>query len=99
MYNSLGSVTRDQLRVRLAFGCEVSSSVTVFKGFHEFKHEHFTLEDAERPGRSSTAVTPKNVATVKKTIKEDPRSTFSMIEKKLKIGSAAVRKALHGQLH
>ncbi|KAF2900462.1 hypothetical protein ILUMI_05714 [Ignelater luminosus] len=64
----------------LTFGDEAPSRDTVFRWFREFTRECNSLHNRKHTGRSCSAVTPKNVACVRKMITDDNRCTYQAIE-------------------
>ena len=80
------------------FGKQAPSKACVCKWYKEFKLGRKTLADDPRQGRPLSAVTPANVAAVKRLIREDPRITHRQIQDTLGIGTAAVDVILHKHL-
>lgn len=85
-------------RLQKAFEEESPSRATVFRWFSEFKRGRQYLNDENREGRPKSAVTSKNIEAVKRMVEEDPRSSYTMIQESIGIGSAAVEKILHAEL-
>ena len=81
------------------FSEQAPSLATIYRWYKEFERERNSVQHQKGSGRLSTAVTNKNIAAVKKIIKEDNKSTYGVIEHQLKIGSSAVKTIIHDQLH
>lgn len=71
------------------FGERAPSRATVFNWFAEFKRGRQSLKDDAHTGRPATAVTAENIAAVERIVREDRRVTYTEIESRLGIGSAA----------
>lgn len=85
-------------RLQSALGESAPSRATVFRWFSEFKRGKTNLEDDHRSGRPQTAVTAENVWTTEMMVREDPRITYSDIEKILGVSSGSVNIILHQHL-
>lgn len=86
-------------RLQLAFGDESPARATVFRWFKEFSRGRNFLQDEEHTGRPPSAVIPDNVSAIRKMLMDDNRCTYQMIQKELNIGSAAIHKIIHEELH
>ena len=75
------------------------SDHTVFNWFRELQRNKFTVQDAPRSGRFSTSVTQPTIDAVRKTIEDDPHSTYQHIEVILGISSTPINSIIHGYLN
>ncbi|GFU85290.1 histone-lysine N-methyltransferase SETMAR [Trichonephila clavipes] len=64
--------------------------------FKEFCSGRNFLQDEEHAGRPRSPLIPDNVSTVQM---DDNRCTYQMILRELNIGSAAIHKIIHEELH
>lgn len=96
-YDYKSSLTASQSfdRLTAAFGDSSVSYATVKNWFAEFRRGRTSLEDEERSGRPSEAVTEDNVELVRGMIQEDPRVTYEMIERSLDIHPPQIYRILH----
>lgn len=96
-YDYKSSLTASQSfdRLTAAFGDYAVSYATVKNWFAEFRRGRTSLEDEDRSGRPSEAVTEDNVELVRGMIQVDPRVTYAMIEKSLDIHPPQVHRILH----
>ncbi|XP_026323320.1 protein GVQW3-like [Hyposmocoma kahamanoa] len=85
-------------RLQSALEDSAPSRATVFRWFKEFKIGRTNLEDDLRGGRPETAVTAENVWKSEMLVREDPRITYTNIEKILGISSGSVNTILHQHL-
>ena len=85
--------------LQLAFAGNSPARATVFRRFKEFNRGRNFLQDEEYTGRPPSAVVPVNVSALRKMLMDDNRSTYQIIQKELDIGSAAVHKIIHEELH
>ncbi|GFV94399.1 histone-lysine N-methyltransferase SETMAR [Trichonephila clavipes] len=65
----------------------------------EFFRGRNSLQDEERIGKLRSAVISDNVSSIRKMLMNDNRCTNQKIQKKLSIGSAAIRTIIHEELH
>ncbi|XP_015920439.1 histone-lysine N-methyltransferase SETMAR-like [Parasteatoda tepidariorum] len=86
-------------RLQLAFDDESPARVAVFRWPKEFSRGRNFLQNEEHTGRPPSAVIPDNVSAIRKMLKDDNRCTYQIIQKKLNIGSAAIHKNIHEELH
>ena len=63
-----------------------------------FKRGRESLKDETHPERPKTAVVPETVAVVEKMLRQVGRMTYSMMQDRIKIGSAALHTILHENL-
>ena len=71
--------------LQLALGDESRARATVFRWFKEFSRGDNFLQDEEHPGRPPSAVVPDNVSAIQKTLMDDNRCTYRIVQKKLDI--------------
>ena len=72
----------------------ISATGTVGNWFREFRIRRQSLEDESCAGRSHTAVTDENVASVLKLVIEDPHISYREIETTIEIGSTGINTIL-----
>ncbi|OWA53559.1 hypothetical protein BV898_17982 [Hypsibius exemplaris] len=70
----------------------------MWRYFRDFRRGRKTLGVVPSPGRSATAVTPRNIEAVDCYITENPRATWEEIKVEISIGSAALNIILHHEL-
>ena len=92
------SASQSLTQLNSVFGDQAPSRATVFNWFAEFRRGRTSLSDEEFIGRPATAVTPDNLAKVKKIIKLDRRITYEGIMEELQIGRNAITTILHDYL-
>ena len=99
-YDFKKALNVDQCRESLVrvFGDSATSRATISNCFREFRRGQWSLEDEPKAGRLHTAVTPENIAAVRKMIMEDPHTTYVEIQRTLGIGSTAVNTILKDHL-
>lgn len=83
--------------VRSSYGKEAQSRATILKLFREFKRGKNSLQNKEYRGRPLSALVPVNVS--KKTLTDDNRRTFQIIQKELKLGYTPIPKIIHEELY
>ena len=71
----------------------------MFDWFAEFRRGRRSLEDEERCGRPSSAVTDENIAAVQAMVELDARTTVTQLEREIDISSGSIRSILLERLH
>ena len=72
---------------------------TAFRWYKVFSRDRNFLQDEEHTGRPPSAVVPDNVFAKQKMLMDDNRCIYQIIQKELDIGSAAIHKNIHEELH
>ncbi|GFV05056.1 transposable element Tc1 transposase [Trichonephila clavipes] len=86
-------------RLQLAFGDESPCRASIFSWFKEFCSGNNSLQDKEHAGRPWPAVIPDNVSAIGKMLMDGNCCTYQMIQKELNLGSTAIYKIIHEELH
>ncbi|XP_015924023.3 histone-lysine N-methyltransferase SETMAR-like [Parasteatoda tepidariorum] len=86
-------------RLQLAFGDESPARATVFRWIKEFSSGRNFLQSEEQTGRPRSAVIPDNVSAIRKILKDDNHCTDQIMQKEFNIGSTAIHKIIHDELH
>ena len=85
--------------LQLTFGDESPSRATVFRWFKEFSRDPNFLQNEEHTARPPLAVVLDNVSAIRKMLMDDNCWTYKFIQKGFDIGSAAMHKINHEELH
>lgn len=80
------------------YGNESPSKTTVYAWYNEYKHGRLTTEDAQRPGRPSEAVSPKNIRKIHNMIMLDKKLTIKDIAVEMGISKERVGHILKEEL-
>ena len=80
------------------YGDSAPGKSTIIDWYAEFKCGRTSTDDAERTGRSKSAVVPKNITKVHKIVLRDHKSKLRAIADTLKISEGGVSKILHESL-
>ena len=82
-----------------AWGSNAPSHHTDINWFRQFQHNKFSVQDAPSLGRPSTSVIEQTIDAVRKTIEDDPHSTYQQIEAMLGISSTIINSIIHDYLN
>ncbi|PRD31178.1 UNVERIFIED_CONTAM: hypothetical protein NCL1_24148 [Trichonephila clavipes] len=70
-------------KAAIGTGNESPCHATVFRWFKEFCRSRNPLQNEEHTGRQQCAKIPDNVSAIRKTLMDDNRYTYQMIQKEL----------------
>lgn len=93
------SFTETKKMVDAGFGEGVVSHTTVYTWYKRFKDGRTSLEDDERSGRPTTAVTDENETRVRALLKQDRHMSLRMLSDKLNISKNSVGMILKEKMH
>lgn len=99
-YNFRRGLSQGQCLAELIsiFKSEAPSQTTIYRWYSEFRRGRASLGTVPSTGRPKTAVTPENVAVVRRMIQDDRHITYEQIRATLGIGMTAIQTVLHGEL-
>lgn len=82
-----------------AFGNEALSKSRTFEWFRRFKEDRESVEDDQRLGRPSTAITPENITKIREIIHQDRRQTIHDVAETVGLSYGTCQRVLSGELN